>query len=210
MTHVAVIDYGMGNTGSLLNMLRRIGVAAILTHEREKLATCSHFILPGVGSFDSAMTNLENRDLISSLQECVIDSQKPFLGICLGMQLLAHSSEEGQLPGLGWIDAVVKKFPAFSDPALPVPHMSWNSAKSSLYSDLFTNSAEERFYFVHSYYMTCEHESDVAATTEYGITFTSAVNRNNIFGVQFHPEKSHRFGKELLSRFLDVKTITDD
>jgi glutamine amidotransferase len=205
MTRVAVIDYGMGNTGSLLNMLRRIGVSAVLTHETAQLQSCSHLILPGVGSFDTAMKNLRDRGLDSSLHEAAVQCGKPFLGICLGMQLLGNSSEEGRLSGLGWISASVKKFPVSSTPALPVPHMSWNSAEASPDAELFAKTDEERFYFVHSYYMTCEHESDIAATTEYGITFTSAVNRNNIFGVQFHPEKSHRFGKELLSRFLNVK-----
>lgn len=204
MTSVAVVDYGMGNTGSLLNMLKRIGVPAVLTDDVAVLSGASHLILPGVGAFDSAMRSLRDRKLIDVLAKLAIEEKKPFLGICLGMQLLANRSEEGNTTGLGWIDASVIRFEMTGESKLPVPHMSWNGVSPCGQSMLFSCDANERYYFVHSYHVVCEKTSDIAASTDYGVTFTSAISHENIYGVQFHPEKSHRFGRALLERFVSL------
>jgi glutamine amidotransferase len=200
---ISVVDYGMGNLGSILNMMRKIGAEARIASSPQDVARSGKLILPGVGSFDHGMRNLEASGLRAALEDRVIRGGVPILGICLGMQLMTASSEEGQLPGLGWIDAVTRKF-RFGDPTMKVPHMGWNGVEIRSAEGLFRDmDPEPRFYFVHSYYVECRREADVLATTEYGHPFVSAFQRGNVQGVQFHPEKSHRFGMRLLARFAE-------
>lgn len=161
--------------------------------------------MPGVGAFDYGMKNLIDMGIVNVLREKVIDSGTPLLGICLGMQLLTEDSEEGVLPGLGFFKAHTKRFQThWGSGKLKVPHMGWNYVRLTNETPLFNNCEENtRFYFVHSYYVECENKSDSIASTEYGVCFTSAIGRDNIFGVQFHPEKSHRFGLSLLKNFVE-------
>lgn len=197
---IVIIDYGVGNIGSISSMLNKIGAKSMVSCKDSDIQNASKIILPGIGAFDKAMSELNNRDLISSLRKAVIENNKPVLGICLGAQILGNSSEEGELPGLGWINMEVKRF---SNPSLRIPHMGWNFVKPTRNSLLFDleSSHESRFYFVHSYYMSCKSNKDIIALSYYGDDFACAVNKNNIFGVQFHPEKSHKFGFNLLQKF---------
>ena len=203
---VTIVDYGMGNLASIKNMLKKIGTGAEITSDSEVLKKATKIILPGVGAFDNAMDNIKNRGLLEVLTYKAMIEQIPFLGICLGMQILMNKSEEGTLPGLGWINGQVKRF-TFEQGAqqLKVPHMGWNLIEARDTSNLFRNLNEPRFYFVHSYYVHCENEEDILATTKYGIQFVSSVRRVNIFGTQFHPEKSHKFGMQVLRNFLEIK-----
>lgn len=202
---IAIIDYGMGNLGSIKNMLSRIGVESVITSDPKVIAEADRLILPGVGAFDHAMANLDRLGLIPLLNERVLDQKVPLLGICLGMQLLTRGSEEGSLRGLGWIEAETVRFRFPEDSGLRVPHMGWNTfdvkQRGTILDDL---PGESRFYFVHSYYVRCTDGKSELATTTYGHSFASAVVRDNILGMQFHPEKSHRYGLRLLSSFAGV------
>lgn len=203
---VAVINYGVGNIGSLLNVLKRLGIPAVATADPAEIERAERLILPGVGAFDYAMKHLNDSGLIPVLNQKVLTEKTPILGICLGMQILAEGSEEGApVPGLGWIKGRVKRFdmPDAYKKRLKIPHMGWNDITPQ--KGLFTGlDPESRFYFVHSYHMCCDDPADVGATTTYGYSFTSAVQRENIIGMQFHPEKSHHYGWELIERFLNV------
>jgi len=199
---ITILDYNMGNLGSIYNMLKKIGFKSIITNDKEKIWQASKIILPGVGSFDHAMKNLKELDMISILDEKAVGQKTPILGICLGLQIMAKSSSEGKLSGLGWIDAHVEKFPS-SD--LPIPHMGWNYIYVKKENPLIRNLDENaRFYFVHSYYFSCNKKEDVLSESLYGITFTSSIARENIFGVQFHPEKSHKYGMNVLQNFAEL------
>lgn len=200
---ITIIDYGMGNLGSIKNMLKKIGIESEITNEIEIIRKAEKLILPGVGSFDKAMDNLDSLGLIEVLNDKVLVDDTPVLGICLGMQLLANSSNEGEKKGLCWIDAQVLKFNI--DSCFKVPHMGWNNVVQKKECDLFLGMyANPRFYHVHSYYFKCNNNDDVLATTNYGGEFTSAINKGNIYGVQFHPEKSHKFGMKLLENFAKI------
>lgn len=201
---ITIVDYGMGNLGSLLNMFRRIGVEACVESSIPAIRNASKLLLPGVGAFDAAMRCIErNRGLREVLDRKALDEKVPVLGVCLGMQLLTSGSEEGQLPGLNWIPGRVRRFP--KDPQLKIPHMGWNVAapdrKSALTKDL---DNIPRYYFVHSYYVEVADPCFSLMSTVYGISFSSAIARDNIFGVQFHPEKSHRFGMKVLKNFAEL------
>jgi glutamine amidotransferase len=203
---IALIDYGMGNIGSIFNMLRKIGAEVKITWESEVIHRASKLILPGVGAFDNGMKKLSDLGLIPVLEQEVLHRGKPIIGICLGMQLFSNSSEEGSLPGLGWIDADTVKF-RFDESMknLKVPHMGWNTVAAKKESSLLPpGESELRFYFVHSYHLVCHDESDVLTTTHHGIEFASSIRRDNIIGVQFHPEKSHRFGLDFFTRFVEL------
>ncbi len=203
---IVVIDYGMGNVGSVVNMLRKVGADAEATGDVNAVARASKLVLPGVGAFDAAMTRLRERELVPVLNRRVLEEGVPILGICLGMQVMTESSEEGSEAGLGWIAGGTQRF-RFDDPAqrLRVPHMGWNVVRPAQPTPLFDGMYEEpRFYFVHSYHVTCRNEEDVMLTTEYGYRFVSGISRGNIFGVQFHPEKSHKFGMHLVRRFAEI------
>ena len=202
---IVVVDYGMGNLGSILNMLKKIGAEAELASEPEDVRRASKLILPGVGAFDSGMRHLEQRGFIEALNERVLSDGVPTLGVCLGMQLLTARSEEGELPGLGWLDGETVRFQFDGrQQDLRIPHMGWNTVSIRRQDGLFeTADMESRYYFVHSYHVVCNHSEDILATTNYGYDFASAVRKRNIMGVQFHPEKSHRFGQRLLQCFVE-------
>jgi len=202
---IHVVDYGAGNIGSVLNMIKRTGGEALPSGDAKVLSAASKILLPGVGSFDNAIKRLRDLDLIEVLRERA-SSGIPFLGICLGMQLLASSSEEGELPGLNLIAGTVRKFSLdTAETNLKIPHMGWNLIRhvkdSSLTAGLDNMS---RFYFVHSYHYDCANTADQLLETHYGYTFTSGVERGNIMGVQFHPEKSHRYGMQLINNFVGL------
>jgi glutamine amidotransferase len=202
---IAVIDYSIGNPGSILNMLRKIGVEATLSANEKVLFKADKLILPGVGAFDTGMANLRGKNLIPLLDELVLKKGVPILGICLGMQLLGKGSEEGITEGLGWLDFTSVRFKFDeSGKKLKVPHMGWNNLSvrrsNSLLKDI---SIDSRYYFVHSYHAQPTEPQITVAETTYGYSFASVLQKNNIFGVQFHPEKSHRFGLQLLRNFAE-------
>lgn len=200
---ITIVDYGMGNLGSIGNMLKRIGVQSETTSDPSRIASAARLILPGVGAFDAGMDNLERSGLRPILDERVCDARVPVLGICLGMQLMTHSSGEGERRGLGWVEAETLRF-APADPALKVPHMGWNIARPVRADALVQALPDQaRFYFVHSYYVICERAEDVLLTTRHGTEFHSGFRHGNVWGVQFHPEKSHRFGMHLLRNFAE-------
>ncbi len=205
---LVILDYGMGNPGSVLNMLKKAGGEAIVTKDQEVIEHASGIILPGVGAFDNGMSKLNSTGMLGLLEKKVIKEQTPFLGVCLGMQLLFQQSEEGVMPGLGWIPGKVTKFNFENTPNtenLKIPHMGWNLVYPNKTSNLFSELEDEsRFYFVHSYHANCDHEADVLASSFYGYEFTCAVQKENIFGAQFHPEKSHRFGLAMFKNFLKL------
>jgi len=201
---IAVINYKMGNLESVHNMLKRIGAVAAITADVAEIKAAEKLILPGVGAFDAGMENLRDLGLLEVIREKAVAKQTPILGICLGMQLLTKKSEEGSKEGIGLIDAETKKFDFKAiDQDLKIPHMGWNTVKVKNETGLFKGLEEDcRFYFVHSYHVVCNDQADVLAVTNYGYDFVSAVGKGNILGVQFHPEKSHRFGMELLNNFV--------
>lgn len=202
---ITIVDYGMGNLGSIQNMFRRINVASEITGEPEKISRAAKILLPGVGAFDAAMERIDASGLKPVLDKKALDEKVPVLGICLGMQLLTKSSEEGVLPGLGWINAKTIRFKFEPGISLKVPHMGWNRVFTVKESPLTSNLPEEpRFYFVHSYHVRAEDPADVVTITHYGTDFHSVVQHENIFGAQFHPEKSHLFGMKLLENFASV------
>lgn len=201
---IVIIDYGMGNIGSIQNMLAWIGAEACISADPQVIRRADKLILPGVGAFDNGMRRLNELGFVSLLQEQAIERGKPLLGICLGMQLLGQGSEEGSLPGLGWLAAESVRFRfEVTQSALKVPHMGWNTVEPVTESPLFAEITSPRFYFVHSYHVTCQRQEDVLARASYGFPFVAAVRRQNIYGVQFHPEKSHKFGMALLRNFAE-------
>lgn len=203
--NITIIDYGIGNIGSIANMISKLDFNPIIITDPEKLSQSYKIILPGVGSFDHAMKSLIDNGWVKILNEMVLNNKVPVLGICLGMQLMCKSSEEGVIPGLGWIDAEVKRFLPNAEENLKVPHMGWNTVICKKKTKLFSsNQIEQRFYFVHSYYVSCNDSSDIEGVTSYGNEFVSAFNNEHIHGVQFHPEKSHRFGMNLFNNFLHI------
>jgi glutamine amidotransferase len=198
---LTIIDYGLGNLASVANMVHRVGGKSRLSSYPDDLLQASKLILPGVGSFDHGMEQLHARGLIPAIKKAV-QAGVPILGICLGMQLLGKGSEEGQKEGLGFIDATFKRF-AFKEPTLKVPHVGWNHLKVVRENPLLPMNETIRFYFTHSYHAMPTYERDVIAVTEYGYSFPAVYGKDNIWGVQFHPEKSHRFGMGLFKKFLD-------
>ena len=202
---IAIIDYGMGNLGSICNMFKKIGVDAMITSNHQQISTAEKLVLPGVGSFDAGMKNLKDSGLELLLYEEVIIKKKPILGICLGMHLMTKRSEEGSLQGLGWIDAetILFKFPTVNK--LKVPHMGWNIVNPVRISTLTQGmEIDERFYFVHSYYVRCKDKEAVTMTAKYDLIFDAGFEQENIIGVQFHPEKSHKYGMELLRKYAGI------
>ena len=197
-----IVDYGVGNIASQINMFDHVGVVAEATSNPERIRAADKLILPGVGAFDKAMRELDERGLIEPIRSAA-DRGARLMGVCLGMQLLARGSEEGQLPGLGLIEADVVRIP--DDRGVKVPHIGWAEVDLVGSSPIFAGAqSAERFYFVHSYHVVCDRPEDVAGTIDYGGRICVAVSRGNIHGVQFHPEKSHRFGMRLLRTFADL------
>lgn len=200
---IGIVDYGVGNLGSVRNMLRRVGCDAAIVATAEEMRGCAKLVLPGVGAFDRAMERLDASGLRGTLDEMALEKKIPLLGICLGMQLLTRGSEEGSRQGLGYISAEAKRFPRDSE--LKVPHMGWNIVTASNPSPLTAQfEGETRFYFVHSYYVAVDDAADSMLKCSYGVHFDAGIMHDNIFGAQFHPEKSHRFGKALLKAFGEI------
>jgi glutamine amidotransferase len=201
---ITIIDYKTGNLGSIRNILKRIGEESVITSDKVEIARATKLILPGVGAFDTGMRNLMELDLVGILNQKVQTEKIPVLGICLGMQLLSEGSEEGSHKGLGWIKGENRRFNFMNSTEYKIPHMGWNfiqqHKESNLFKDMFSDA---RFYFVHAFYFKANDLSDVLTTTNYEIEFTSSVEQGNIIGVQFHPEKSHKFGMKLLKNFVD-------
>jgi glutamine amidotransferase len=195
----------MGNVGSIRNMIKRVGGEAITTAEAEQIRSADKLILPGIGAFDRGMERLESTGLMPLLEERVRGEGVPVLGICLGMQMLTESSEEGERPGLGWIAGRTIRFRPEDLGDAPIPHMGWNQVQVAKDEERFEAiEGELRFYFVHSFHVVCDREEDVLTKTTYGREFVSAVARDNVVGVQFHPEKSHRFGMGFMKRFVEA------
>jgi glutamine amidotransferase len=201
---ITIIDYKTGNLGSIQNILKRIGEESVITSDKDQIAGATKLILPGIGAFDTGMRNLKELDLVGILNEKVLFEKIPVLGICLGMQLLSNGSEEGSIAGLGWINAETIRFMFINSQEYKIPHMGWNFVKQHKESNLFKNMfPDARFYFDHAFYFKANDASDILSSTDYEIEFTSTVERGNIMGVQFHPEKSHKFGMKLLKNFVD-------
>jgi len=201
---VGIVNYGMGNLGSIQNMLKKIGVPSLILNDALELDKVTKLILPGVGAFDNGILELRKSKWIETLNHLVLQEKMPILGICLGMQLMTNKSEEGNEAGLGWINAETVKF-RFEDNQLKIPHMGWNIVTPTTESSLFNLAYEElRFYHVHSYYVKLKDPTDEIAVTNYGTPFTCAFRKENIWGVQFHPEKSHKFGMEMFRNFSNI------
>ncbi len=203
---IRVVDYGVGNIQAFMTMFKRLGLPAERAQTAEQLADATRLILPGVGAFDHAMQLLNDSGMRPTLEHMVLEQGIPVLGVCVGMQMLANGSDEGELPGLGWVPGRVRSFS--TNPAsrtLPMPHMGWNDLKVKPGAHLFRDFEElPRFYFLHSYYFECENPAHVVASAEYGAEFDCVVSAGHIHGVQCHPEKSHHFGARLLKNFAEA------
>lgn len=201
---IVIVDYEAGNVASVLNMIKKSGGQAIVSGSQGDISKATKIILPGVGAFDYGMQHLHEKGLPSLLKERVA-AGVPLMGICLGMQLLGLSSEEGEMSGLGLLPARFKRFDF--DPVAPlrVPHVGWNTVETTKPNSLILDDGlEKRFYFVHSYHAVCDEAADILAICDYGYSFPAAYSRENVYGFQFHPEKSHRFGLDLFRRFLEL------
>lgn len=203
---IAIVDYGVGNIQALINIYNRLGVPVVAAKSESEIESASHVILPGVGAFDWAMSRLQESGMRDALDELVHAGRKPVLGICVGMQMMALSSEEGRLPGLGWFDARVRRFDKNKlTSRLTLPHMGWNDVESERTDGLLRDlGSDTRFYFLHSYYFSLNNATDLLATTVYSERFASAVQRGKLYGTQFHPEKSHHWGVKLLKNFVEL------
>lgn len=203
---VTIVDYGMGNLGSITNMFKKIGVKTVVARHPEQIRNANKILLPGVGAFDSAVRKIKENKLDEALNEKVAEGV-PLLGICLGMQLLTRGSEEGCEKGFGWIDAETLSFRKHVSSGVKVPHMGWNVVKKNSDSILlndFETFDDLRFYFVHSYFVRCQHVENTVLRTMYCVDFDSMIQKDNVWGVQFHPEKSHKFGLKLFENFSRI------
>jgi glutamine amidotransferase len=201
---ISVLNIGVGNTSSVIRMIELAGGRAEIIDSASEIIDASKLLIPGVGSFDYGMKNILDRELISILNFTVLEKKVPVLGICLGMQLMCKFSEEGSLPGLGWIDADVRRFKLEGKSSLKIPHMGWNTVRVVKDSPLISSDeSEQRFYFVHSFHVVCNQANDSLMIANHGYDFTAAFSHENIFGVQFHPEKSHKFGLALMKKFVE-------
>jgi imidazole glycerol-phosphate synthase subunit HisH len=202
---ISIVNYGLGNLGSIFNMLKKIGVASGIVTTPEEINQATKLILPGVGHFDRAMERLQYSKFREALDRKALIDKIPVLGICLGMQLLTRGSEEGTLPGLGWIPGATVRFRPPPESKIKVPHMGWNLVERSSPSPLTDGfSAEFRFYFVHSYYVQVDDPRHSILRAHYDVVFDAAIQKDNVLGVQFHPEKSHRYGMKLLENFAKM------
>lgn len=203
---IAIVDYGMGNLKAFANIYRRLRVDHTVVSSPDELRRADGIILPGVGAFDHAMSRLNNSGLREALDECVFVNKTPVIGICVGMQMMAKSSDEGVLPGLGWVDGVVRKM-ILPDrqKMLPLPHMGWNEVNQGISHPLFDGIQQDgTFYFLHSYYLECEKPENILASARYGEDFACIVHSENVYGIQCHPEKSHQNGVRLLENFAHL------
>ena len=205
---ITLINYGLGNIQAFVNIYRRLNIPVAVATTADQLAGAEKIILPGVGAFDWAMMRLEASGMRACLDDLVMNRKKPVLGVCVGMQIMARSSAEGKLPGLGWVPGEVQRIRGSEDErfrgGLLLPHMGWNDVCPRDHECLFKGITAPRFYFLHSYYFAPDHPDAVLATTDYGGSFASAVRARNVFGVQFHPEKSHQWGIQLLKQFAEM------
>ncbi len=201
---ITIVDYGMGNLRSVQKAFERVGVQVKISGTPDEILSADKIVLPGVGHFEKGVNNLKERGLFKTLNEAVVTKKIPIIGICLGMQLMTEFSEEGNCEGFGWIKGKTKKF-SFEGNGLKIPHMGWNNLiitkSDSLYDGI---SSDNFFYFVHSYYVSCDEESNILAVTNYSNRFVSSFEKENIYGCQFHPEKSHDAGLKILSNFVKL------
>lgn len=205
LKNIVIIDYGAGNHFSVHKKLNRLGYKVTTSNNIDKIRSADKIVMPGVGHFGKAMENLKQLNLIDVLNEEVLNNNKPILGICLGMQLMASYSEEGNIKGLNWFDATVEKFKINNQLLHKVPHTGWNQIKINKESTLLKKIPNKsEFYFVHSYYFKCNNQSDILCETQYESKFVSAIEKKNIYGTQFHPEKSHDIGMQLLKNFIEL------
>ena len=202
---IGIIDYGVGNIKAFVNIYKNFDMSHKIVRSKDDFEDLTKLILPGVGSFDHAIRSLQKSGMREKLDELVLDKKLPIIGICVGMQMLAKSSNEGKLNGLGWIDGKVKQFDKSKLVNTPLPHMGWNSLNIKGSQQIVSNlDSDPRFYFLHSYYFECKDKEDVVATVTYGEEFECIVNRENIYGIQCHPEKSHHNGIQLLKNFGEL------
>ena len=198
---VCIVDYGIGNIKAFKNIYDKLNINVEIASRKEQFVNVTHLILPGVGTFDWAMSKLNKSGLRETLDLLVLEKKIPILGVCVGMQIMASQSEEGVMSGLNWIKGKVLKL----NRNIILPHMGWNDIKPLIKSDLFNNIENLEFYFLHSYYYKTEDDNHILTISEYGKLFTSAIYKKNIFGTQFHPEKSHKNGIKILENFLNIK-----
>lgn len=203
---ITLIDYGSGNIHAICNIYKRLNIPYIITSRKEDLESAEKLILPGVGDFDETMLLFHKLDIKNVLDDVVMNKKIPIMGVCVGMQVLGKSSDEGQQKGFGWIDGEIKKIDSSKLSQKPyLPHMGWNEVIPRKQNKLFENiDISEGFYFLHSYYFDCHNDIDILAETDYGVRFASAVNNDNIYGVQFHPEKSHLNGIQIFKNFANL------
>jgi len=202
---ITLLDYGVGNIASIINMIKKVGGEVRSCSSPIELREAKKIILPGVGAFDHGMKLLHDGGWIEELNDAVLVRKIPVLGICLGMHLMCRTSEEGQLPGLGWVDAEVRRFDLLVGGELKIPHMGWSSVEVIKPNPLVAvDQDKQRFYFVHSYHVVCNQAIDILAVAHHGYDFTASFSHNNIFGTQFHPEKSHKFGMALMKKFVEL------
>jgi glutamine amidotransferase len=203
---ITLIDYGVGNIFAFQNVYKRLDIPTKIAKTSKDLADAEKLILPGVGSFDYAMNQLNNSGMREKLDELVIEKKVPVIGICVGMQMMGNRSDEGKLEGLKWIDSEILKFDEnLIQQRTKLPHMGWNDVIPVKPHPLFKNLDDKAiFYFLHSFYFKCNNSNDIIANSDYGITFSAAVNSLNIYGIQFHPEKSHQYGEKLLHNFANL------
>lgn len=202
---ITLVNYGLGNIQAFANIYKRLNIAVTVANTADQLAPAEKIVLPGVGAFDWAMTRLNASGMRDCLDDLVANKKRPVLGICVGMQMMARCSDEGRLPGLGWIDAEVKRFDETSFvQKTHLPHMGWNDVVPHRFDCIFKSMEAPRFYFLHSYYLQPHNPEDVLATTDYNGSFTSSIRSRNVFGTQFHPEKSHHWGVQLLKNFAEL------
>ena len=201
---LTIVDYGVGNLASIKNMLKKAGQGALISSREEDILSAEKLILPGVGAFDTCVEKLQGSGLLDAISKKALEEKVPVLGVCVGLQLLTQGSEEGKLPGLGWIRGTVVRFKQeLLPPDLKIPHMGWTDVEICKPSKLLDGMYEDpRFYFVHSYHLQIEDREDALVEATYGYKFTAGVERGNIMGVQFHPEKSHKFGLRLFENFI--------
>jgi imidazole glycerol-phosphate synthase subunit HisH len=200
---ITIIDYGLGNVQAFKDVYNRLNIPVSIARSSRELVKATKLILPGVGAFDHAILKLDKSGMLADIEDLVIKKKIPILGVCVGMQMLAKSSEEGKLKGLGWVNATVNRFNSSNGAILP--HMGWNNVSPTTYTGLFKNMKDDmKFYFLHEYYFDSKEKSDVTATANYEGEYVCSIRKNNIFGVQFHPEKSHHFGMQLLQNFSEI------
>ena len=202
---LVIVDYGVGNLSSIQNMIKKGGNSSVISGDPEVVAKASKILLPGMGHFDNCMIKLKASGLLPVIEKKVFEERIPLLGICVGLQMFMQSSEEGQEPGLGWINGKTVRFDTsrMTDTTIKVPNMGWLDIQQAKKSPLFLGLEDARFYFAHSYHVQLDNEADALVKATYGYTFTAGIEFGNIIGVQFHPEKSHRFGMKLLKNFVE-------